>query len=430
MSPGENLSGRLRWVFVRQALLASALLLLGVAITGMVLRDALLRQRALVEMDNAWALVERDASLPLPASSDLETYFVPAGAMPDQVPPQLRALSPGLHRTEDGKWHRTHVSERAAGRLYMRIAPGMSDRLVVWMLLAGGSAGVIGIWILSWLGYRRSRRVVAPVASLTRRVLAWDPQHGKGRDFHVEAPADANTWEVVSLGDALASMAERMEAYVERERNFTRDASHELRTPLTVIAVAADLLGSQPLEPRARRSLERIRLASRDMGEVLDALLLLARNPDEPVAMEQVTVLDIAHEEAGNAREWLGEKPVAVTVEAQAPLQVEAPPRVIATILSQFLRNACRFTETGSIHIRLCADAVHVCDTGIGMDAQTLARVFEPFWRADISDYHAKGMGLTLARRLAERFGWEIVLTSAPGEGTTASLYFQARVNP
>ena len=69
-------------------------------------------------------------------------------------------------------------------------------------------------------------------------------------------------------------------------------------------------------------------------------------------------------------------------------------------------------------------DRVEIRDTGIGMDAETLGRAFDPFWRADLSDYTAKGMGLTLAQRLAERFGWKVLLESQPGKGTLATLRF------
>ena len=67
---------------------------------------------------------------------------------------------------------------------------------------------------------------------------------------------------------------------------------------------------------------------------------------------------------------------------------------------------------------------VAVRDSGIGMDKETLARAFDPFWRADISDYTAKGMGLTIAQRLAERLGWSLRLESKLGEGTRATLQF------
>ncbi|RMH93521.1 sensor histidine kinase [Lysobacter pythonis] len=432
MAPSDNLSERLRWVFLRQAFMAWLLLAVGLSLGSLLLRDALMQQRMLNEAENAWNLAGRThyRSGSLPHSTGMGTYFVPTGGMPDHVPPALRSLPPGFHRM-DGPWRLVYVGERAQGRLYMRIAPGMSDRIVYWTTILALGLSMIGIAMISWLGYRRSKRVVAPLSRLTEMVLAWDPRHSSAADFRIRVRADVNTYEVTHLGEALASMAERMEAYVERERDFTRDSSHELRTPLTVIGVASGLLAGELLSERGRRSLRRISTATRDMGEVLDAFLVLARHPDVPVDAEPVDVLDIAHEEAANAIDWLEGKPVEVRVHAVGVPGVHAPPRVVGTILSQFLRNACRFTESGRIDIEVGADSLQVRDSGIGMDAETMARAFDPFWRADISDYTVKGMGLTLARRLAERFGWSIGLQSEPGAGTTATLYFSdiPRVN-
>ncbi|PJK14195.1 two-component sensor histidine kinase [Lysobacteraceae bacterium NML07-0707] len=428
MAPSENLSGKLRWVFIRQALIASLLFISGITLVSVVLSDALFKQRVQREVAHAWEMVARNADEPLPGSADLETYFVPAGSMPDQVPPQMRALSPGLHRMA-GEWRRVYVSERAAGRVYLRISPGLSNRLVWWTSLLSSAVSVIGIIALSWLGYRRSRRMVAPLAHLTQVALDWQPRHSRASDFKIPMRADAHSREAVCLGDALSSMAERVESHIERERNFTRDASHELRTPLTVIAVAADLLAANDLDARSRKSVERIQTTSRGMAELLDALLILARHPDEPLETGWVDVRDILHEEVALAKPALEGRPIELRVDAPASLQLEAPPRVIATIVAQLLRNACRFTEQGQIEVVLQDDALHVRDTGIGMDAEALARVFDPFWRADISDYTVKGMGLTVSRRLAEHFGWQLALDSQPGKGTVASLYFRPQLS-
>ncbi|MDO4709211.1 MAG: HAMP domain-containing sensor histidine kinase [Pseudomonadota bacterium] len=428
MAASENLSGKLRWVFIRQALIASLLFISGITLVSVLLSDALLKQRVQQEVVHAWDLVARNAHEPLPRSTDLETYFVPAGSMPDQVPAEMRALLPGLHRMA-GQWRRVYVSERAAGRIYLRIAPGLSTRLLWWMSLLSSAVSVIGIVVLSWLGYRRSRRMVAPLAHLTQVALDWQPRHSRASDFRIPMQADAHSREAVGLGEALASMAERVASHVERERNFTRDASHELRTPLTVIAVAADLLAANDLDARSRKSVKRIQSTSRGMAELLDALLILARHPDEPLEKDWVDVRDIVHEEVALARPALEGRPVELRVDARCALRLEAPPRVIATILAQLLRNACRFTEQGHIEVVLQEDALQVRDTGIGMDAKVLARVFDPFWRADISDHTVKGMGLTLSRRLAEHFGWQLVLDSQPGKGTVASLYFRPRLS-
>lgn len=424
MAPAETLSRKIRWIFILQGLIASLVVTFGTLYGSLVLRDILLKQRIVDEAQRTWELVDADPQAPLPQSNAFARYFVPAGSMPDDVPPALRALTPGLHRTHDGTWRLAYVSERAEGRLYINVAPGLTDHVVRWISILAVALSVTGIALISWLGYRRCRRIVAPVSQLTDTVLAWDPRSPQLTRFDSPTFRGENTFEVAHLGDALASMSRRVEEYIDRERNFTRDASHELRTPVTVVRVAGDLLSTEALSPRGERSLRRLRQATDDMEVLIDAFLVLARHPDVPVDSEDVSVQEVVHEEAANAREWLEGKPVNLVVLPTADPQVHSPPRVMGVILSQLLRNACHFTEEGSVQIEVLKDRVEIRDTGIGMDADTLAKAFDPFWRADISDYTTKGMGLTLAQRLAERFGWKVLLESQPGQGTLATLRF------
>jgi signal transduction histidine kinase len=240
-------------------------------------------------------------------------------------------------------------------------------------------------------------------------------------------PADAGP-EARQLAGALQRMAERMRAFVRRERDFTRDASHELRTPLTVIRVASDLLdGDADLPERARRSLARIQGAGRDMESVIDAFLILAREGDVEPQREDFSVRDIVAEEAQSARALLGERPVELVVTEFASPVLHAAPRVFAVMLRNLLANACTFTERGRVEVRVEADRVVVADTGIGMSADAVQRAFDPFYRAEPDRLTGKGMGLSIVRRLGDRFGWPVSLDSQPGRGTVATIRFGTR---
>ena len=211
-----------------------------------------------------------------------------------------------------------------------------------------------------------------------------------------------------------------------RERNFTRDASHELRTPLTVIRVASDMaLADDGLEPRLRRSLQRIQRAGRDMEAVIDAFLILAREADIEPQIELFDVNDVVRYEVDNARELLGSRPVQIALHSAEPVQLHAPPRVLQVVVSNLVRNACNYTDEGRIDVDVQADRVVVRDTGIGMSEEALARAFEPFYRAEPDRPQGTGLGLSIVRRLCDRFSWKVGLASEPGKGTEATVIFR-----
>jgi len=277
----------------------------------------------------------------------------------------------------------------------------------------------------AWFTYRNARKLVAPLHWMAQEVRRWDPLEPETAALAPDHFPDDAGMEARQLGGALQRMGERMRAFVRRERDFTRDASHELRTPLTVIRVASDLLQNDPdLPERAQRSLARIQRAGRDMESVIDSFLILAREGDIEPQREDFAVRDVVAEEAAKARPLLAGKPVELTVVEDADPQLHASPRVLAVMLGNLLANACTFTERGHVEVRIERDRVVVSDTGIGMSADTLQRAFEPFYRAAPDNPSGKGMGLSIVRRLGERFGWPVSLDSAPDRGTTATIRF------
>lgn len=210
-------------------------------------------------------------------------------------------------------------------------------------------------------------------------------------------------------------------------RDFVANVSHELRTPLTVIRVASDLMQGDPdLPERLQRSIGRIQRAGRDMEEVIDAFLILARESEVEPQREDFDVRDVVYEQVEQARPLLAGKPVELhVVEAGSP-RLHASPRVLSVMVGNLLRNACTFTEKGRVDVRIDSDRIVIQDTGIGMTDEILKRAYDPFYRADTGNPSGKGMGLSIVRRLGERFGWPVNIESAPGHGTMVVIRFDA----
>ncbi|PJK00600.1 two-component sensor histidine kinase [Lysobacteraceae bacterium NML91-0213] len=419
----QGIPRKVRYAFMIQAALGSLVIVLGVTIafsTSMrVLVDARLRAQA----DEYWSVIERDPVNPvLPETDVVHGYFLRRGTA-EQLPSTLRRLTVGRHFLA-GEGRDVLVESREAGVLVVSM-DFTHARRVLWMmgalLMLGG---IVAIHLVSWFTYRTTRRLVAPVSWLAEEVSRWDPDAADvGKLIPDRIPGEVGR-EVDQLSNALTTLSSRVQAFVQRERDFTRDASHELRTPLTVIRVASDmLLADEAIPQRSHRSLQRIHRATRDMEAVIDAFLILAREDDIAVQGEDFDVHDVVMEEVEKVQPLLQGKPVELRVSGHTRPRLDAPPRVLGVMLGNLLSNACIFTEEGSIEVEVFDDRVVVRDTGIGMSPEVLQRVYDPFYRAD-PFRSGKGMGLSIVRRLGERFGWPVSLDSRPGQGTTATIRY------
>lgn len=419
----QGLPRKLKRAFLLQAVMASIAIVVGMLAAGIIVKEVLVRQRLQLEAGNFWRGRAIDAAWPMPKTSMVEGYFVPRGATAGLVPAGLKEFGPGMHVLSE-RTDRLLVEDRASGRLYLVMHFHLLDSAVRWTSIVAMALALIAIYVVTWLTYRRSKRLVVPVSWLARQVSRWDPRDPDMRSIAPER-LPGGTSEVQQLGSALRDLSARIRDFVQRERDFTRDASHELRTPLTVIRVATDMLLSDPETPaRAQRSLQRMQRAGRDMEAVIDAFLILARESGHAPPAEDFDVAEVVGEEVDKVRPLLERKPVELDLVVSASPRLHASPRVLAVMLGQLLENACDFTEQGRIEVRLEADRVVVRDTGIGMTPETLRKAQDPFYRADQFNPSGKGMGLSIVYRLGERFGWPLTLDSEPGAGTTATIGF------
>ncbi|WP_313318427.1 HAMP domain-containing sensor histidine kinase [Stenotrophomonas sp.] len=419
-----GLPRKLKRAFIVQALLASLAVLVGGYLVALVIKHGLVKEVLREEAEHYWRARAENPHTPAPDTLNLQGYLQPAGATTAPLPAPLRPLAPGFHELKDAGLL-VLVDERPAGRLYLVFQRAQAQRAAFWFGVVPVLLVLLGIYGASWITYRASWRLVSPVDWLARRVAQWDPRHPDVHELSPERlPADVQG-ESRQLALALHAMAGKVSEHVARERNFTRDASHELRTPLTVIRMASDMgLADPALTPRQQRSLQRIQRAGRDMEAVIDAFLLLAREVDVEPQSELFDVGDVVRYEAANAAELLQDKPVRLLVSIEGSHPLVAPPRVMHVVVANLLRNACQFTDVGQVEVQVGGGRVVIKDTGIGMSAEALSRIYEPFFRADRNQDQGVGLGLPIVRRLCERCGWRIELESSEGQGTTATLVY------
>ena len=428
----QGLPRKVRVAFVRQALLASVVIALGLLAAGVLVRHKLISDRMRAEATYFWAGHAADPAFPLPINSAMRGYFEPTGGREANLPEAIRRLDPGVYDwsvIEPGQPRRAvYVERRTEGTFFVTFHSALIDRAILLTAAASLLLALLVICWVSWLTYRITSRIFEPINWLLREVGRWDPTHANDPVTPPEPLAvPIASIEVERLTQAFRDLRQRLREFVQRERDFTRDASHELRTPLTVIRVATDvMLGDPDTPPRACRSLARIQRAGRGMEAVLDAFLILARESEAALPREAFEVRDLVDEEVDRIRPLLIDKPIELRVIDEGAPQLLATPYVLKVMLGNLLSNAAQFTERGQIELRLTPDRIEVRDSGIGMSPETLARAFDTFYRADIAHPEGNGMGLSIVRRLGERFGWPVSLTSTPGQGTVAVIRFSA----
>lgn len=224
--------------------------------------------------------------------------------------------------------------------------------------------------------------------------------------------------------------------------DFLSNVSHELRTPLSVVVGFVYLLLNQvigKLSDEQQRVLETVYRNSEELLELIDNVLWMTslNAGDTAAMMEKFDARDIVDETLKRYEKLIREKGLRLKVETgEASLPIVSDRAKIERVLQNVFNNAVKFTSEGEIVVRaqLGADRngvdFEIIDTGIGIDENKIDSIFEPFHQADSSSqraYSGLGLGLTVARRMAEIIGGKLEVTSKPGVGTRVKMSFPSR---
>lgn len=225
-----------------------------------------------------------------------------------------------------------------------------------------------------------------------------------------------------------------IEQSIERTRRFMADAAHQLRTPITILRTRAEVAAAQPRDPtRDAATFQAIERETARAGEIVGELLTLARaDAGEKPTVRDTLYLDDAAAAAVDAARTLAErKQVRLEVGAFEEAEVVGDPHLLRQLLLIVLDNAVKFTAAGG-RVRLDVSAhngraaVVVTDTGVGIPAADLPHVFERFYRGNAAgrEPEGAGLGLAIARWIADLHGAQIEIASEPGVGTSVTLAF------
>jgi signal transduction histidine kinase len=236
---------------------------------------------------------------------------------------------------------------------------------------------------------------------------------------------------VVALYRELDEKSEQLGAASESKNRFWANVSHELRTPLNSIIGLARLLADPVggLDSEQLYQVELIRSTAGTLLTLVNDLLDVAKAESGQFVLNpaEVSLPTLLATLRGLTRPMAAGKPVDVVVSAEgAPATILTDETALTAILRNLLANAVKYTDSGEV--RLTARTVpgrielQVSDTGTGIPAGQLERVFEEFYQVPGAKRGGTGLGLPYARRLSALLGGELTLTSEAGQGTTAVL--------
>ncbi len=353
--------------------------------------------------------------------SDWQLYY---GDGLTLLPEQFAFLPEGSHHSVrvDERYFQVEVRSAETGLVVLSQDITEWEQQEHWLLqlLAAGTFLVLIVAIFA--GYRASLAVLSPLQALTEKVTAIRPdQRG------VRVASGPYGSEVSRIAQAFDLYLERLDQFVEREKYFAVAASHELRTPLSVVMGAVEVLESQAAtQSRSfERALQRISRACYDMLGFIEVSLLLSREDARPVQSAQQTQLGhVISRLVEDHDAQLKARNIELQQQINNDLLLDQSESIVQVVLSNLLRNAIEHTNNGLIFVRLQGNCLSIEDTGEGIAADQLDRVFE---RSYSTKQHGTGMGLDLVRRLCERFNWKISLSSILGQGTRVEIDFGAR---
>ena len=209
--------------------------------------------------------------------------------------------------------------------------------------------------------------------------------------------------------------AERM---FERLTQFTHDASHELRTPLAVINSELDLaLRTGEYERHLVAAKEEVKAGA----ALVDDLLGLAALDSATLDGRPVDLSALVQREAERFTSAAQAKGIRLVEEVERDVLARADEGLASQLVANLLGNAVKFTPRGGVvTVTLTRTALRVADTGPGIAPEHLPHVFERFYQADDSrSQEGYGLGLAIARHIAQVHGWRLSVQSPPGEGAT-----------
>lgn len=240
--------------------------------------------------------------------------------------------------------------------------------------------------------------------------------------------------EVVPLIDAMNELIGRHRSAVEQQKRFLSDAAHELRTPLAALQIQIDNFRNQQSVTVKSEIFNELAAGIHRAGAMVRQLMRMARLDDQPENLESrsVDLKDLVVSVVSEFVQPASARNIELEMEIDESLATTVADGDVRFLFTNLIDNAIRYSVAGgNVRVVLCKDGsstrVEVKDTGMGIPAEALPRIFDRFYRAAPVDIEGTGLGLAIARKIADRYNFDLSIANrADGKGVCASVVIPA----
>jgi len=297
----------------------------------------------------------------------------------------------------------------------------------------------IAIFLASLGGYFLARKSLAPV-------VAMSSQAGRisAKNLHERLPIQNAKDELGRLAASFNDLLERVDQSFERQRRFMSDASHELRTPAAILRGESEVALSRTERPAEeyRESLAVLHAEAQRLTQIVEDLFTLTRADagQYPLSPHEFYLDELVADCTHAARSLASAKQINLTCEVPEELPIRADEGLLRRMILNLLDNAIKYTPAGGRVTVSCGRsgaeyALSVTDSGEGIPGDLQQRVFERFFRVDKArtrsehDGGGAGLGLSIARWIAEAHHGRLILARSDSSGSTFSALLPAQVS-
>ncbi|OGV97461.1 hypothetical protein A2W24_05810 [Microgenomates group bacterium RBG_16_45_19] len=274
----------------------------------------------------------------------------------------------------------------------------------------------IGVGLSLLAGAIISVKITQPLAQLRHTI-----HHVTASGYTIRAPQKGS----LEMRELIASFNRLIAELAEQERlrqDLLTDISHELNTPITKIRGQIEGM-LDGIYPKADETLNQVKANLAQLEFLIDSLYAVNRLTPQEVKLKvqkcQLLPLITA------ATSGLSSKPIRFVIKVKPKLTILADKHRLTQILDNLIGNAYKYTAQGHITITADPKALSVSDTGMGIPAADLPRLFDRFYRVDKSrhpQYGGLGLGLFITRKLVEMHGWRLEVNSRLHHGSTLTI--------